>query len=298
MLLLTLSLAAILLFMVGCGGESGNTPAGTTSSTTTAQSNTTPATPTSATESESSQLTTLTISNATGESVKVRSEIADTDAKREKGLMGRTALAEDAGMLFVFDQEQRPAFWMKDTLIPLSIAYINARGSIVDIQDMQPLDETPHPPAEPAKYALEVNQGFFRNNSVEVGNKVQLPSQATSANQTSSAEVVQAFKNAGLEVGESYPVEEEPGWSQNQVPKTYLGATRFEIPSLGAGAGGRVFVFSSESNLTALRDYYEGLESSIRPYVYIQDRVLLQISNGLPKDEADRYGEVLKETAS
>jgi hypothetical protein len=129
---------------------------------------------------------------------------------------------------------------------------------------MQPLDETPHPPAEPAKYALEVNQGFFRNHGIEVGNGVQLPQQVTSAKQPSSAEVVQAFKNARLEVGESYPVEQEPGWNQNQVPKTYLGATRFEIPSLGAGAGGRVFVFSSERDLTAVRDYYEGLESSVR----------------------------------
>jgi uncharacterized protein len=117
----------------------------------------------------------MTITNSTGERVEVPVEIAATDTERERGLMGRTALAEDAGMLFVFDREQQLSFWMKDTLIPLSIAYINESGRIVDIQDMQPLDETPHPSTEPAKYALEVNQDFFNEHGIEVGNKVSLP---------------------------------------------------------------------------------------------------------------------------
>ena len=65
---------------------------------------------------------------------------------------------------------------MKDTLIPLSIAYIDAEGRIVDIQDMQPLDETSHPSAEPAQYALEVNQDFFEGRGVAVGDVVELPS--------------------------------------------------------------------------------------------------------------------------
>ena len=79
-------------------------------------------------------------------------------------------------MLFVFEQEQILAFWMKDTLIPLSIAYIDAEGRIVDIQDMQPLDETDHLSAEPAQYALEVNQDFFERRGVMVGDVVELPS--------------------------------------------------------------------------------------------------------------------------
>src|SRR5215217_5266776 len=108
--------------------------------------------------------------------VPVRVEIADTPEERQTGLMGRSALAEEAGMLFVFEQEQILAFWMKDTLIPLSIAYIDAEGRIVDIQDMQPLDETDHPSAEPAQYALEVNQGFFEGRGVVVGDMVELPS--------------------------------------------------------------------------------------------------------------------------
>ena len=132
-----------------------------------------------ATEPQTSQSPVSTIVNSLGERIPVQVEIADTDAERQTGLSGRPTLAEDAGMLFVFDQEQPLSFWMKDTLIPLSIAYISADGRIVDIQDMQPLDETPHPSAEPAQYALEVNQGFFKERGVAVGDTVELPRQGT-----------------------------------------------------------------------------------------------------------------------
>ncbi|HEY6752460.1 MAG TPA: DUF192 domain-containing protein [Rubrobacteraceae bacterium] len=129
------------------------------------------------TEPQASQLPVSTIVNSLGERIPVQVEIADTDAERQTGLSGRPTLTEDAGMLFVFDQEQPLSFWMKDTLIPLSIAYISAEGRIVDIQDMQPLDETPHPSAEPAQYALEVNQGFFAERGVAVGDTIELPGQ-------------------------------------------------------------------------------------------------------------------------
>jgi uncharacterized protein len=122
-----------------------------------------------------SQLPILTITNTSGQRVPVEVEIADTPEERQTGLMGRSALPEDAGMLFVFDQEQLLSFWMKDTLIPLSIAYIDVEGRIVDIQDMQPLDETSHVSVEPAQYALEVNQGFFEEREVTVGDMVELP---------------------------------------------------------------------------------------------------------------------------
>jgi uncharacterized protein len=125
---------------------------------------------------EPPQLPVLTIVNSGGERVPVQVEIADTPEERRTGLMGRSALAEDAGMFFVYDQEQVLSFGMKDTLIPLSVAYIDAEGRIVDIQDMQPLDETSHPSAEPARYALEVNQGFFEGRGVKVGDMVELPS--------------------------------------------------------------------------------------------------------------------------
>jgi uncharacterized membrane protein (UPF0127 family) len=118
---------------------------------------------------------TVSITNAAGQTVDIPVEIADTPAERETGLIGRSASAADSGMLFVFDQDQPLSFWMKDTLIPLSIAFINSEGLIVDIQDMQPLDETPHDSAAPAKYALEVNQEFFAANGIQVGDQAVLP---------------------------------------------------------------------------------------------------------------------------
>jgi uncharacterized protein len=132
----------------------------------------------SSTAASASKLRTMTIETSGGREVKVRVEIADDPAEQERGLMYRTALAEDRGMLFVFDREQRLAFWMKNTLIPLSIAYIDSEKRIVDIQDMKPLDDDPpnYVSAKPARYALEVNQGFFEKRGVKVGDKVKLPS--------------------------------------------------------------------------------------------------------------------------
>jgi hypothetical protein len=128
------------------------------------------------------------------------------------------------------------------------------------------------------------------------------------ASTLSPYEVIQAFENAGLEVGETYPVEQEPGWDENRVPKTYAQAARFTIPSLGVpeegvpgprDRGGRVFVFDSQRDLDAVRGYYEALGPSALPHVYVKDQVLLlQINNDLPKAEADRYGAVLQEEAA
>jgi uncharacterized membrane protein (UPF0127 family) len=115
----------------------------------------------------------LNIVKADGEKVTLEAELAQTDEQKERGLMERTELGENRGMLFVFEEEQTLSFWMKNTLIPLSIAYIDESGTIVDIQDMQPLDETPHPSAEPARYALEVNQGFFEENGISVGDRIE-----------------------------------------------------------------------------------------------------------------------------
>jgi hypothetical protein len=103
-------------------------------------------------------------------------EVADTPAARARGLMYRTWLPEYAGMLFVFETPQRLAFWMKNTWIPLSIAFIDASWRVVDIQDMDP----PPPGGEipiyvsrrEAQYALEVNQGFFTRHGIGVGARV------------------------------------------------------------------------------------------------------------------------------
>lgn len=119
----------------------------------------------------------LRIDTGGGDPVEVRAEVVDSGPERQKGLMNRESLAEDAGMLFVFRSEQDLSFWMRNTLIPLSIAYIDSEGRIVDLQDMEALDDEPphYPSAEPAQYALEVNQGFFAENGVEVGDTVELP---------------------------------------------------------------------------------------------------------------------------
>lgn len=106
-------------------------------------------------------------------------EIADTDAKRMQGLMFRTSMGENEGMLFVFEQERPLGFWMRNTRIPLSIAYIDAKKKIINILEMVPAsDSDPNPPvypsAAPAKYALEMNKGWFARNKIKVGQTVEL----------------------------------------------------------------------------------------------------------------------------
>jgi len=127
--------------------------------------------------SANSPAATVRIEASGGEDVEVEVEIADDTQEMARGLMGRTALAEDAGMLFVYPEERELSFWMKDTLIPLSIAFMDSGGRIVDIQDMKALDDTPphYTSAEPARYALEVNKGFFDERGVEVGDTARLP---------------------------------------------------------------------------------------------------------------------------
>jgi len=123
------------------------------------------------------ELRTVTIDSSGGEKVEVRVEIADDLPEQERGLMDRTALGKDRGMLFVYSDEEVRSFWMKNTLIPLSIAYIASDGRIVDLQDMKPLDDDPphYVSAEPAQYALEVNQGFFDEHGIKVGDRADLP---------------------------------------------------------------------------------------------------------------------------
>jgi uncharacterized protein len=168
-------LFVFLLFIAGCGGEESSTPEEAGPATTAPAQTTTEATQNAAVTSAPDESTTIAITDANGERSEVEVEIADDEAEQRRGLMERTELAENAGMLFVFDREAPRSFWMRNTLIPLSIAYIAADGRIVDIQDMQPLDETSHPSAEPAQYALEVNQGFFAERGIEVGDVVEVP---------------------------------------------------------------------------------------------------------------------------
>ena len=100
-------------------------------------------------------------------------EIAATTAARTVGLMNRFSLRPDHGMLFVFDAPQPLAFWMKNTYVPLSIAYIGADGRILNIDDMAPRTEATHPSVGAALYALEMKKGWFAERGIGAGDRVE-----------------------------------------------------------------------------------------------------------------------------
>jgi len=164
----------IAVILTSCSGPQTDPD---TQSQRTPQSSDTTAAGKEETTSGPSGLRTLVIDTSGGEKVAVRVEVADNIFERARGLMYRRALGVNRGMLFVYPEEQRLSFWMKNTLIPLSIAFIDSERRIVDIQDMKPLDDEPpsYVSADPAQYALEVNRGFFQERGVKVGDRVQLP---------------------------------------------------------------------------------------------------------------------------
>ena len=108
-----------------------------------------------------------------GKTIKV--EVARTEKEKERGLMFRERLGKDEGMLFVYEREERLSFWMKNTRLPLSIAFIDKGGRIVDIQDMEPFSLETHMSAYPARYALEMNRGWFAREGIKVGDLVKIP---------------------------------------------------------------------------------------------------------------------------
>lgn len=99
-------------------------------------------------------------------------EVAKTPEERAKGLMGRKHLSKDGGMLFLFETEDYHKFWMKDTLIPLSIAFINKEDRIVRITEMKPLRLESHGPPKPVLCALEMNKGWFSANGIKAGDMI------------------------------------------------------------------------------------------------------------------------------
>ena len=107
--------------------------------------------------------------------IKVNVEIADDNQERMNGLMFREHLNENSGMLFVFENEGQQIFWMKNTLIPLDMIFINKNFKIVDIKYAVPCDKNPcklYESSNPAKYVLEVNGNFTNRNYIEVGNLI------------------------------------------------------------------------------------------------------------------------------
>ncbi len=108
-------------------------------------------------------------------------EIARTNKTRETGLMYRDALPADRGMIFVFNDNTRRAFWMRNTRIPLDIFYLSPDGVIVSIHSMKPYDLTSTPSAAPAMYAIEVNAGVATALGLRPGDKIEIPPEARAA---------------------------------------------------------------------------------------------------------------------
>ena len=103
----------------------------------------------------------------------IRVEVANTPQTRQTGLMFRNNLSENQGMAFVYEAEDRHAMWMKNTLIPLSVAFIDRHGRIINIEDMQPQSEDTHMAAAPAADSLETTQGWFKKRGIKKGDPVQ-----------------------------------------------------------------------------------------------------------------------------
>ena len=103
----------------------------------------------------------------------IQAEIAGTTMQIATGMMFRKDIGEKEGMLFVFARPHRAAFYMRNTYVPLTCAYIDAEGKILETHDMQPLDETPIPAStDDIQYVLEMKQGWFERNKVEVGSVI------------------------------------------------------------------------------------------------------------------------------
>lgn len=103
---------------------------------------------------------------------RIDTQVAARFQERQTGLMHRTSMPPHEGMLFVFEQPGVQCFWMKNTLIPLTTAFVADDGRIVNLADMQPHDERSHCSAEPVRYVLEMNQGWFKSKNIAAGAKL------------------------------------------------------------------------------------------------------------------------------
>ena len=102
----------------------------------------------------------------------IHAEVARTDEQRAIGLMARKEIAPNAGMIFVFEQPAQQCFWMRNTLIPLSAAFVADDGTIVNIVEMQPLSDASHCSTKPVRYVLEMNKGWFDKRGLKAGSKL------------------------------------------------------------------------------------------------------------------------------
>ena len=105
---------------------------------------------------------------------KLVAEVADDEAEKETGMMFRKSMADGEAMLFVLGRPQHASFWMRNTILPLSVAYLNAAGTILEIYDLKPRDETPvSSKFDSIVYAIEVPQGWFLKNGILPGTRVE-----------------------------------------------------------------------------------------------------------------------------
>ena len=100
---------------------------------------------------------------------RIEAEVAATPESRQIGLMRRTLMPPQRGMLFIFPEQAQHCMWMRNTLLPLSVAFLDDAGRIINIEDMQPRTEDNHCAARPARYALEMNLGWFRSRNLQPG---------------------------------------------------------------------------------------------------------------------------------
>ena len=100
---------------------------------------------------------------------RIEAEVAATPDSRQTGMMRRTIMAPQRGMLFVFSEVAKHCMWMRNTLLPLSVAFLDEKGRVINIEDMQPQTEANHCAARPARYALEMNLGWFKSRGVGAG---------------------------------------------------------------------------------------------------------------------------------
>jgi uncharacterized protein len=100
---------------------------------------------------------------------RVEAEVVNTQESRMRGLMMRKSMPVQRGMLFVFDADARHCMWMKNTLMPLSVAFLDGEGRIINVEEMKPQTENNHCAAKPARYALEMNAGWFASRGFKAG---------------------------------------------------------------------------------------------------------------------------------
>lgn len=103
---------------------------------------------------------------------RIEAEVAANNAARMQGLMQRKSMAVQHGMLFVFDRDAQHCMWMKNTFLPLSVAFLDEQGRILNIEDMQPQSEDNHCAVKPARYALEMNVGWFAQRGIKRGDRI------------------------------------------------------------------------------------------------------------------------------